>query len=145
MKRKILYLLLIVFAIIQFSRIDKSNPPSDESEDFFSVHDAPEATKAMIRTACYDCHSHNSEYPWYSNIAPVSWWLADHITEAREHLNFSTWGQNDAGKKDHKLEEAIEMVEGKEMPMLPYMIAHRDAWLSQEDRDHLVDFFGSLR
>jgi hypothetical protein len=145
MKRKILYFLLIVFAIIQFKGIDKTNPDSTKSDDFFAVNKAPEATEALIRTACYDCHSHESVYPWYSNIAPVSWWLGDHIEEARKHLNFSTWNQLTADKKDHKLEECIEMVEGKEMPMLPYMIAHTDAWLSQEDRDGLVSFFSSIR
>ncbi len=145
MKRKILYFLLILFAIIQFKGIDKTNPDSKNSDDFFAMHEAPKATENLIRTACYDCHSHESEYPWYSSIAPVSWWLADHISEGREHMNFSTWGQLAADKKDHKLEECMEMIGEKEMPMLPYMIAHNDAWLSQENRDELVSFFSSLR
>lgn len=145
MKRKILYLLLVIFAIIQFKRIDKTNPLVESSLDFFAVNAAPSDVKSLIKTACYDCHSHTSRYPWYSNIAPVSWWLVDHITEGREHLNFSTWATLDSKKLDHKLEECVEMVEEKVMPMLPYMIAHSDAWLSQEDRDLLVEYFKSLR
>ncbi len=145
MKKKILYLLLILLAIVQFKRIDKTNPKSDPQDDFFALVEAPDEIENLIRTACYDCHSHESEYPWYSDLAPVSWWLADHISEGREHLNFSIWGTLEDGKRDHKLEEGMEMVEGKEMPMLPYMIGHRDAWLSQADRDRLVAFFSSLR
>ena len=145
MKKKIFYLLIILLVIAQFKRIDKTNPVSVPEEDFFSLVKAPDDIENLIRTSCYDCHSHNSEYPWYSDLAPVSWWLADHITEGREHMNFSIWGQFDAEKQDHKLEECVEMLEDKEMPMLPYMIAHRDAWLSQEDREQLVTFFSSLR
>lgn len=145
MKRKILYLLLVIFAIIQFKTIDKTNPLAVPAQDFFAVNDAPSDVENLVKTACYDCHSHTSEYPWYSNMAPVSWWLADHIAEGREHMNFSTWATLDSSKVDHKLEEVVEMVGDKEMPMLPYMIAHNDAWLSQEDRDLLVGYFESLR
>jgi len=145
MKKKLLYLVIILLLIAQFKRIEQTNPTSDPQEEFFAVVETPMEIEQVIRTSCYDCHSHESKYPWYSNLAPVSWWLADHITEGRKHLNFSTWAQLEEGKRDHKLEECVEMVEGKEMPMLPYMIAHRDAWLSQEDRDRLVTFFSSLR
>ena len=144
MKKKILLLILILLVLAQFKRIDKTNPPVEPEKDFFSVVNAPESIQLQIRTSCYDCHSHTTEYPWYSNIAPVSWWLVDHIEEGRSHLNFSTWADLKEEKKAHKLEECAEVLEEKEMPMLPYMIAHREAWIDDEQRAELSAFFSSL-
>jgi hypothetical protein len=145
MKRKILIALALIFFLIQFIRIDKSNPPVVAEEDFFAIHDAPAEVESLIKTACYDCHSHSTTYPWYSNIAPVSWWLKNHIEEARTHLNFSSWASLDEKKSQHKLEECAEMVEGTEMPLLSYMIAHRDAWIDADQRATLVAYFKSLQ
>lgn len=145
MKRKILIALAAVFLIIQFFRIDKINPPALAEEDFFAIHDAPAEVESLVRTSCYDCHSYTSQYPWYSNIAPVSWWLKDHIEEGREHLNFSTWASLDEKKSQHKLEECVEMLEEKEMPLLSYMVAHQDAWINAEQRASLAAYFQGLR
>lgn len=145
MKRKILILLAILFVLAQFKRIDKSNPPIQKEQDFFSIHEAPEQTRTLIKTACYDCHSHHTAYPWYSNISPVSWWLKDHIEEGRGHVNFSTWAALPPGDEEHVLEEIVEVLEKKEMPMLPYMIAHTEAWIDEEQRASLAQYFQSLR
>jgi hypothetical protein len=145
MKRKILIGLGVLFVLIQFIRIDTVNPPVVAEEDFFAIQKAPEEVENLIKTACYDCHSHTSEYPWYSNIAPVSWWLRDHINEGRSHLNFSTWASLNEEKSAHKLEECAEMLEATEMPLLSYMIAHRDAWINAEQRATLVAYFQSLQ
>ncbi len=140
-RRKILLGLFAAFIIAQFFRIDKTNPTADAGLDFIQVKNPPQEVAAMLKTACYDCHSNTTTYPWYSNIAPVSWWLKGHTKEGREHLNFSEFGTYDAGKAAYKMEEVVEVVGGKEMPMLSYMVAHRDAWLSQEQRDVLVAWF----
>ena len=144
MKKKIFYALMILLVIIQFKRIDKSNPPIQEELDFFAVNDAPESVKSIIHTSCYDCHSHTTEYPWYSNLAPVSWWLKGHIEEGRSHLNFSTWGALDEDDISHVLEECVEVLEKKEMPMLPYMIMHNEAWIDDAQRQELASYFRSM-
>ena len=71
----------------------------------------------LLESACYDCHSYKTKYQWYSNIAPVSWWLGHNVEEGREHLNFSTWGNYPTEKAEHKLEECAEEVDEGEMPL----------------------------
>ncbi|MEM9546898.1 MAG: heme-binding domain-containing protein, partial [Bacteroidota bacterium] len=121
LKRKhILPILGVVFLLIQFIRIDKTNPPIVEGQDLFAIHNAPAAIKSKIVDACYDCHAHTTKYPWYTNIAPFSWWIKGHIDNGRRHLNFSVWGGYDAKTKGHKLEECIEYVENAWMPLGSY-------------------------
>ena len=99
----------------------------------------------MLRSACYDCHSHETSYPWYSNLAPVSWWLKNHVNEGREHLNFSVWADYNAKKADHKLEECFEEVAKEGMPLKSYPLTHPEARLSEEQRAKLVTWFKQTR
>lgn len=145
MKKKIFLGLVLIFVIIQFFRIDKINPPVIQEQDFITVTAPPQEIAEMIKTSCYDCHSFESTYLWYSNIAPVSWWLKHHVDEAREELNFSEWGTYTAKRKDHKLEECTEEIEEGEMPLKPYLWTHGDAKLTKEDRQKLIDWFKYLR
>lgn len=145
MKRKIFIALSALFVIIQFFRADQLNPPKIAAEDFFAMNEAPEEIASLIHSACYDCHSHHTSYPWYSQIAPVSWWMGDHVSEGRSHMNFSTWSHLSSKDVDHTLEEIIEVLEKKEMPMLPYMIMHKKAWINAEQRAELAAYFQSLR
>ncbi len=141
--KKILILLVIVFGVIQFFRIDKTNPPVVAEMDLFSMHDASPEIKATIKSACYDCHSNETVYPWYSNIAPVSWWLKHHIDDGRKHLNFSEWGTYELKKRNHKLHECEEEIEEGKMPMFSYTITHSDAKLTSEQKEELEDWFKS--
>ena len=140
-RKTILSILLGIFIIMQFFRIDKTNPPVNQALDFIEINQPPKEIAAMLKDACYDCHSHEVKYPWYTNVAPVSWWVKDHITHGIEELNFSEWGNYKAGKANHKLEESYEKVEKKEMPLTPYLIAHSEARLTAEQRAELVTYF----
>jgi len=95
----------------------------------------------MLKTSCYDCHSNQPTYPWYTNIAPVSWWIKHHINEGTHHLNFSIWGTYSEKRKNHKLEECIEMIEEDEMPMSSYKIMHAESKLTDTQKLQLVEFF----
>jgi hypothetical protein len=143
--KKILIALVVLFILIQLFRIDKTNPVTDPSKDFMSVTDTPQEIASILNTSCYDCHSNSTVYPWYTNISPVSWWIKDHINEGREELNFSIWDTYTSRKKDHKLEEAIELVEAGEMPMESYIWMHGDAELKPEQKEKLIAYFNSLR
>ena len=145
LKKKILYAVFAIVVIIQFFRIDKSNPEINPQMNFVQLVDAPTDIKELLRTSCYDCHSHETVYPWYSNIAPVSWWLKDHINHGRGHLNFSIWGEYEDRRKDHKLEEIIEEVKEHEMPLKSYLIAHSDAKLDDAQIEQLTSWVQSLR
>lgn len=143
--KNILLLVLIVFILVQFIRIDKSVPEVDAAKDFIAISSPSDEVKTLLKNACYDCHSYESKYPWYSEIAPISWWTKHHVNEGREELNFSLWGDYSAKKADHKLEECAEEVEEGEMPLKPYTITHGDAKLSDQQKETLEAFFNGLR
>ncbi len=137
--------LVFLFLLIQSFKIDKTTQPMDSSKDFTSVTAANSDIANLLKTACYDCHSNQPTYPWYTNIAPVSWWVKNHIKEGSRHLNFSEWGTYSEKRKNHKLEECIEMVEEGEMPMSSYTIMHKEAKLTNGQRLQLVEFFKGLK
>ena len=143
-KRNIIILLIVIVIIgIQFFQIDKMNPELDPTDDFIKIEQPPEEIAALFKQACYDCHSHETIYPWYTNVAPFSWVIGKHIQEGRDNLNFSTWGSYKQDKRTHKLEETAEEVEEKHMPIANYTWLHPEAKLSDEDRKMLVDWIQS--
>ncbi len=143
--KKIIIAILVVLVLIQFIRVDKNNPTVDMNKDFVTItHADPEVT-TILKNSCYDCHSNESYYPWYTNFAPFSWWIKHHINEGREHLNFSIWGTYEPKKSEHKLDECIEMLEENEMPLSSYTIMHGQAKLSVEQRSKLINFFRGLK
>lgn len=143
--KKIFYVVLLAFILIQFFQIDKTNPPINEGVDFINIKKTPEPIADLIKNTCYDCHSFETKYPWYSNLQPIGWFLQNHYTEGRKHLNFSNFATYTSEKQAHKLEEAVELIENKEMPLDSYVIGHPEANLSTEDRKVLVDYFKKER
>jgi hypothetical protein len=144
MKKKIIVGVIILFIGIQFIRIDKSLPPVNQADDFMTVINPNEKIKNILKTACYDCHSDEIVYPWYSNIAPISWWVKDHINNGKKHLNFSIFGTYPPKRANHKLEECFEMLENNEMPLPSYTWMHPEAKLSNDDREMLISWFKKL-
>lgn len=140
MKKKIILGVVALFLLIQLFQIDTDNPPIDSSLDFITVTNPPEQIRTILKTACYDCHSNETKYPWYSRIAPVSWWIRDHIDEARDELNFSEWGTYDLKRSNHKLEEMGEKVEEDEMPLTSYTLAHSESRLTEDQREALINW-----
>ena len=143
MIKKIILVLVILFISIQFIRPEK-NDNGYESITAFEQETKPNpGVKKILRAQCYDCHSNQTKYPWYAEIAPVSWWLDHHIEEGKEHLNLANWSEYSVKKKDHKLEEWIEEVEEGEMPLPSYSLIHGD--LSEEERELLINWAEGLR
>lgn len=118
---------LAVLVAAQVVRIDRTNPAVEQDVG------APPEVDLVLRRACYDCHSNETVWPWYSNVSPVSWLLARDVRKGRRELNFSTWNAYDAKKKAKKLKESVEEVTEGEMPPWFYVAAHRDAALSEID------------
>lgn len=116
---------------IQLIPVDKSNPPVEEE-----ITALPEV-KAILKRACFDCHSNETIWPWYSRVAPVSWLLAWDVGEGREELNFSTWNRYSQKKREKIFKEIREEVEEGEMPPWFYLPLHPDARLSDSDRSVL--------
>jgi len=143
--RTILLILLLVIVLIQFLPVNRSVPQIDPSQDFIAVTHTSADLGRLIKDACYDCHSYETEYPWYSYVSPVSLWLQNHINEGREHLNFSIWATYPANRADHKLKEAVEHVKEKEMPLNSFMWMHPEARLTDTQRADLAAWFQGLR
>lgn len=135
--------LLIILIGLQFISIDKTNPPINEEQDMISILNPPVELATTIRKSCYDCHSHHTTYPWYTNIAPFSFWIKDHIEHGRRHLNFSIWGTYDQERAHHKLEECFEEVQEGHMPLPSYLWIHDEAKLSPEIQETLATWFKS--
>lgn len=137
--------LIFLLLLIQSVRFEKTSEKVDPAKDFIALTSANAEVANTLKIACYDCHSNQPSYPWYTNIAPVSWWIKHHINEGSHHLNFSIWGTYSEKRKDHKLEECIEMVEEGEMPMNSYTWMHNDAKLTDAQKMQLVEFFKAIR
>lgn len=143
--KKVLILVIVILIGIQFITIDKTNPPAEMEKDFISITNPPVDMGIMIKESCYDCHSHHTKYPWYADIAPVSWLLKEHVNNGRNHLNFSVWADYKESKKDHKLSECIEMVKTGEMPMKGYVMLHEEAEISHEQKMFMISWLTELR
>lgn len=144
MKKKIILGLLAFLILIQFIRVDKTNPPVEPQNDFVTITQAPAEIVSLLRTACYDCHSNETTYPWYFNVAPISWWAKDHVNDGRKHLNYSIWGTYKKERQQHKLEEMYSEVEEGEMPLSSYTLMHGNATLTPEQTKALTDWLKTL-
>ena len=131
----VLICLAVVFALIQFVRIDKSNPPVEPEKSMEAAINVPPDIQQIMARSCNDCHSNKTVYPLYSNVAPISWWLRNHITEAKRELNVSEYATYAPKKQERKLKEICEQVRSGEMPLPSYLIIHRDSVLSQSEID----------
>ena len=143
--QKVLLVLLAVFIIIQFFQPEKNQSAAATPNDLFAHYQAPDSLKQLIKTACYDCHSNNTVYPWYSNIQPVAWWLDDHVTVGKKKFNFSEFATYAPKKADHKMEEFVEMIKEEEMPLKSYTIIHTDSKLTNAQRVAMTSWADGIR
>ncbi|BCW97818.1 MAG: hypothetical protein KatS3mg024_0645 [Armatimonadota bacterium] len=127
--RWLVALVVVGFLGIQFVPVERTNPPVT------AAFAGPPEVKAVLERSCYDCHSNETRWPWYSRVAPVSWMVSRHVREGREHLNFSQWDPRKEGGEAAK--EIWEEVDKGRMPLRSYLLAHPSARLSQADRDVL--------
>ena len=135
--KRTLFIFLIIFIVMQFFRIDKTNPETNKSLEI----KAEEGIMEILKTACYDCHSNETKYPWYSNVAPFSWAIQTHITEGRKALNFSVWENYTQEEKEEHLKDIYRTVYAS-MPIETYLWVHKEADLSSEDGKIIRDWTG---
>ncbi|MBE0679276.1 MAG: heme-binding domain-containing protein [Bacteroidales bacterium] len=138
---KVLVIVLVLgFIVIQFipPGIPGSKPEDDNNivkSGLLSDH-----VTGLLRKSCFDCHTDQTELPWYSGLAPVSWLLADHINEGKSHLNFSEWGSYSTREKIGKLEDIKDEIESGGMPLKSYLLMHPEAKLNPEEVKLLVNW-----
>lgn len=141
--KKILVGLLIVLVVLQFYRPEKNESGYESVMAFENETQPTDEIKAILKTKCYDCHSNQTTYPWYAEVSPVSLWLDDHIRHGKGHFNASEWTSYPVKKKDHKLEELVEMVEEREMPLDSYTWIHGD--ITEQEREMLITWATTSR
>ncbi len=132
--------LAAVFIVIQFIRPDFTNPPVNQAETLEASTQVPENVEAILTNSCKDCHSHETQYPWYAKIQPSAWFLADHIEEGRHELSLSVWNTYEGKRKGRKLSQMCEQAESREMPVPSYLWIHQSAKLSDEQIKILCDW-----
>jgi hypothetical protein len=141
MVKKLFLVLLVAFLGLQFFRPEK-NISNERSRDISTKYAIPAEVDAILKVACNDCHSNYTRYPWYANVQPVTWWLNNHVTDGKKHLNFSTFAERRIAVQNHKFEEIIETVRDKYMPMESYTALglHPEAKLTEQQRNTLINW-----
>lgn len=142
--RKTWIFLLIVVLVIQFIQPEKNIAEGPSENDISQVYAISDGIHQTLTQKCYDCHSNNTRYPWYYYIQPIGWWLAAHVYEGKEHLNFSEFRTYKADKAEHKLEEIVEMVEDRAMPLKAYVLLHPHTEITTEDEKAISAWVKSL-
>jgi len=139
LKRWLLWILAclgVVFISLQFVAVERTNPR------VISELQAPDEVMQVLRAACYDCHSHETDWPWYSYVAPVSWWVVEHVEHGRGDLNFSEWPIFDFEAQEHALDDIHEQVTKGEMPLTSYTLLHSRARLDDTQRELILGWAG---
>ena len=132
--------LVVLFIVSQAIRPAKTNPAVDETQTMQANTDMSPEVATILERACSNCHSSNTTWPWYSQVAPVSWFIVSDVNGARRKLSLSDWGTYKPEKKASKLQEICEQVEKGEMPLKSYVLVHPSATLSESDKQLLCDW-----
>lgn len=143
MKKFFLYLFLFL-AVIQLIRPKKNKNEVNPQNQISAVMDVPQPVQDIFKRSCNDCHSNQTNYLWYHEIAPMSWMVAHHIKEGKEHLNFDEFAKYNSRQRNHALEETLEVVESGEMPMKGYVAFHPEAKLSTDDIQTIKNWIETL-
>lgn len=138
--RQILFAPLIAFIAIQFVRPARNQNGQAVQADISSVYDIPDSTYTLLKNACYDCHSNNTSYPWYSNIHPIGWILASDIKNGKAMLNLSDFGSYSSRRRISKLVDMQNRIKDGTMPLPVYQFMHPDARLTEQDKQLLIDW-----
>ena len=138
--KRIVWALLIIIVIIQLVPFERPVVTDKNPDDLLLNAEMPDAVANKLKTACYDCHSNQTKYPWYSHVAPVSWLVLHDVKEGREALNFSNWGHLKTADKAKYLEDIMDEVSDGSMPIKPYTIIHPEAKLNENDKQLVTDW-----
>jgi hypothetical protein len=132
--------LFAVLILLQFFQPEQNIAPLNPELDMLELLAPPEPMTDLIMNACYDCHSNQTVYPWYSRISPVSLYLNKHIVKGKEDLNFSDYGLLDKADKIGAFADFCDVLDAGTMPLQSYMLIHKDSRLTQEERENLCNW-----
>lgn len=142
--KKVYISVIVVFIAVQFIRPALNNNSVIATHLISNVAPVPDNVNSILKKACYDCHSNNSNYPWYSYIQPVGLWLNKHINDGKKEINFDEFATYKLRKQYHKMEEIIDQVKNKEMPLKSYLLIHNEAKLTQDERVAITNWASNV-
>jgi len=131
--------------VLQAVPVNRHNPPGDTPKTIYSSQTMPSSVRSVLQRSCNNCHSDETAWPWYSYVAPVSWVIAGDVHRARKALNFSQWDNYSAQRKTNKLEEICEQVTNGDMPDGLYLLLHREAVITQDERSAVCQWTENAR
>jgi hypothetical protein len=143
--KKAIHLLLIAVVGIQFLPTTRNQSNDVFETDFTKTFIVPNNVQNLLKNSCYDCHSNNTNYPWYHKIQPVSWLLENHIKEGKKELNFNEFGAYSIRMQKSKLKSVINQIKENKMPLPTYALIHKDAKLSEADKELLIRWMNKLK
>lgn len=138
-------ILLVAFVGIQFIPSERNQSEFVPKTDFLTVNNTPDNIGKLLQVACYDCHSNNTDYPWYNKVQPIAWFLEDHVVEGKKELNFSEWDEYSNRRKNSKLKSIISQIEDDEMPLFSYTLLHRDAVYSDSEKEEVINYMKAIK
>jgi hypothetical protein len=138
--KKILLISVILFIALQFIRPVHNKNGQVQTTNISKVITIPDTIQILLKNACYDCHSNNTDYPWYSNIQPLGWLMAYHIKQAKSQLNFSAFGSYPQRRQLSKLDGIANSIKDDIMPLKSYKIMHKSAKLSAAEKSLLINW-----
>ena len=136
--------ILILLILMQSIRPTK-NTSNNKEKDISTIYTVPGNVQQILTKACNDCHSNNTIYPWYASVQPLAWWINDHVKDAKKHLNFNEFASYSIARQYKKLEECIDEIREGEMPLKPYTVIHKNAKLTDADKEILFNWFSAVR
>lgn len=143
--KKIVVFVILFFLLMQFYQPARNIHYGQVlPADFIKTYDAPKDVEQILRSSCYDCHSNNTNYPWYSYIQPARFFMENHIKEGKENLNFSEWGNYGNRKQRSKLEAIVKQIEKDEMPLSSYIVLHNNAKLSSKQKREVINWINKI-
>lgn len=142
--KKILIGIGIILLLGQFIYPGKNEGKLVGENHISTVYATGNEIEGILSKACYDCHSNNTDYPWYADLFPVSWYLHNHVVGGKKKLNFSEFASYSPKRQSHKMEEIVEMVEENFMPLKSYVFLHSDAKLSPDEKSALLSWASSF-
>lgn len=143
MKSKLKWLVVLLFAVfagLQLTSPPRTNPPIDEKMTLQAQTNVPPDVAAIFARSCNDCHSNQTDWRFYTHVAPISWLTVGHVNEGRAELNFSEWGTYDERKKETRLNAICALVESGRMPLESYLRAHPEARLLPADIEKICEW-----
>lgn len=138
------WVLLAGLAAIQLVRPARNDGEPEGPDSVLRRHEVPADVRAILQRSCYDCHSDRTRYPWYAEVQPVRWWLDSHVNDAKRHLNFSAFGRYDTKRATRALDEIVDTILARAMPLPSYTWIHRDAVLTKAEIDTVADWAEAL-